>query len=289
MKKSKIIAPALAVLTLSTAAAVTGTVAWFTASRIATVSMENITAVNPEAGLNIALANGVNTSTSSTTVTHTGYFRDASVDLATGKVYRAVLKDDGSQPNQYAEVPAATNYRSGTYTVGTGEGATKPVIYASTFTADFSVTAATAYSYALFFDMANSSVAPVDGTTTPDALKGLRVGFVCGSEWFVWAPLTDLTAENALIRVTGEGASSATTAYPAANIATTDLPEPVNDVISSYNTNPNFIADLAANPTAKTVTIYTWIDGTEPTVLNGASDLGKAFTATLQFKMMRTA
>ncbi len=50
MKKSKIIVPALGIMCLSTAAAVTGTVAWFTAARVKSFSMSGITAVNPESG-----------------------------------------------------------------------------------------------------------------------------------------------------------------------------------------------------------------------------------------------
>ena len=55
MKKSRIIVPALAMLTLSVAASVTGTVAWFTASRTASMSVENLAAleqVNTEQVIN---------------------------------------------------------------------------------------------------------------------------------------------------------------------------------------------------------------------------------------------
>lgn len=47
MKKSKILAPALAILCLSTAASVTGTVAWFAANNIVTVNGMNVQSTLP--------------------------------------------------------------------------------------------------------------------------------------------------------------------------------------------------------------------------------------------------
>lgn len=47
MKKSKILAPALAILCLSTAASVTGTVAWFAANNIVTVNGMNVRSTLP--------------------------------------------------------------------------------------------------------------------------------------------------------------------------------------------------------------------------------------------------
>ena len=58
MKKSRIIVPALAMLTLSVAASVTGTVAWFTASRTASMSATNVAAVNTAGNLSLTLAKG---------------------------------------------------------------------------------------------------------------------------------------------------------------------------------------------------------------------------------------
>lgn len=103
MKKSKILAVALSALTFSTAAAVTGTVAWYFAQRTVSVSMSNITSFNPESGLKVTLANGIGTavgtasSTSASapaTVSH-GLIRDGSVDLESGKAYRTVLNSKG--------------------------------------------------------------------------------------------------------------------------------------------------------------------------------------------------
>lgn len=291
MKKSKIIAPALAVLTLSTAAAVTGTVAWFTASRIAKVSMSNITAVNPEAGLSIELAAGANTSVdneaSPVAVSHVGYFRDASVDLANDVVYRAVLKDDGTEPDTYATV--SSPYTGGTYSIGAGEG--QNILYASKFTAKFHVSRSTSYTYALFLDVTNCGVTTPTGVTE-DAIKGLRVGFKAGSEWFVWAPKTAIAAASQATNLKYVNSTSTTVAYGADHIANATLPQVNDDILATgYADNVNYLGAVPAfassGQTTLDVTICTWIDGLEASVVNGAADLEKTFSANLQFRMLR--
>ena len=70
MKKSKVIIPALGVLILSTAASVTGTVAWFTANRTATITAGEFAVVNTNSNLAVTLNNGVGvTCSENTTVT----------------------------------------------------------------------------------------------------------------------------------------------------------------------------------------------------------------------------
>ena len=51
MKKSKIIIPAAAILALSVGASVTGTVAWFTASRTVSATIKNLAAINTSGDL----------------------------------------------------------------------------------------------------------------------------------------------------------------------------------------------------------------------------------------------
>ncbi len=71
MKKSKVLVPALAVLAFSTAASITGTVAWFTATRMATFNAGTFAVVNTNTNLAYDLSNGIG-------VTVTG--RDAAYD-----------------------------------------------------------------------------------------------------------------------------------------------------------------------------------------------------------------
>ena len=61
MKKSKIIVPALGIILLTTAASVTGTVAWFTANTVYTATMGEFAVVNTKNNLSCTLGNGVGT------------------------------------------------------------------------------------------------------------------------------------------------------------------------------------------------------------------------------------
>ncbi len=63
MKKSKIIIPALGVLVLSTAASITGTVAWFTANRAATVTVGDMAVVKTDGALAKIVEAGAGTTT----------------------------------------------------------------------------------------------------------------------------------------------------------------------------------------------------------------------------------
>ena len=117
MKKLRVILPAILTLAVSTSAAVTGTVAWFSATRLRTVTMTGITVVNPEQGLklvqvtdlaNVDLTNvtvgvpdegkipGITHLLSDDTTPAQLYLRDASYDLGTGTVYRGVIDEKKS-------------------------------------------------------------------------------------------------------------------------------------------------------------------------------------------------
>ena len=67
-KKSKIIVPALGLILLSTAASISGSVAWFTASRTATVDTGTFAIVKTDGTLGSSLTDGVGTDTSTGTV-----------------------------------------------------------------------------------------------------------------------------------------------------------------------------------------------------------------------------
>ena len=217
MKKLKVILPAILTLAVSTSAAVTGTVAWFTASRLRTVEMGGIAVVNPESGLNITVTEGANTKVegdqeSGFTVTHGKrnngdnpatytdvYLRDASVNMATPTVYRADVDEEGEVVS-YAIPTDTTNFNDENGKTYNG----KPVVYATTFTASFTCTNNPgdddAFSYGLFLDLKNSSVtgasqyakdsATINADKDAKLLQALRIGFKAGDEWFVWAPLS---------------------------------------------------------------------------------------------------
>lgn len=69
MKKSKVIVPAMALLLFSTAASITGTVAWFTSTRTFTTSVGNFSVVEAEGNLACEMAAGIGTTYDSETKT----------------------------------------------------------------------------------------------------------------------------------------------------------------------------------------------------------------------------
>ena len=81
MKKSKIIIPAAAILALSVGASVTGTVAWFTASRSVTLTANNVAAINAAGDLKVELAEGNGTKIEDNAV-KLSYLRDVSMDVS---------------------------------------------------------------------------------------------------------------------------------------------------------------------------------------------------------------
>lgn len=202
MKKSKIIVPALGILCLSTAATVTGTVAWFTASRVRTISMDNITVVNPESGLKLTTVTNVeNTYVDADKVVHhgyetasgSGYLRDGSVDMSETNpvLYKAIVNDTIGQAVGYA-----------TQTMGTPD--TKKignvnVYYATEFNVTFEASNNdSTVDNAIFFD-SQLSYATLDSAAADiDAYKALRIGLRSDKgQWMVWAPFTaDSTIKN---------------------------------------------------------------------------------------------
>lgn len=91
MKKSKIIVPALGIIALSTAASITGTVAWFTASRSATISAGNFAVTKTTNNLKVVLSDGAGThAADDETINVKDHYKltDASFDHLEEKIYK---------------------------------------------------------------------------------------------------------------------------------------------------------------------------------------------------------
>ena len=189
MKKSRIIAPALAVLTLSTAAAVTGTVAWYFAQSKVAISSSAVTSFNPEPGLKVTLTAGTGTtvgtaSTTNTTqpatVTHE-LMRDASVDMVNEKVYGANgTRSTIGTPEILSYRDVTANLKDGTWNDG---GTEKDYYFATTYSAKFELSKKMGKDYALYYD--NIALQVTGGSAVQESL---RIGFKAGSNYFVIAP-----------------------------------------------------------------------------------------------------
>ncbi len=106
-KKSKIIVPALALITATTVASVTGTVAWFSANRAASVTVSQFQATDSEGNLQVLAHAGVGTTTTATVAATTssvtvdgvlthGSYNAAASGATTGKLYVANITEGES-------------------------------------------------------------------------------------------------------------------------------------------------------------------------------------------------
>lgn len=181
MKKSKIIIPALGVLALSTAASITGTVAWFTANRTATITAGNFAVVKTGGDLSVTLGSGVgvaagNIDNSTKTISGlAGSLTDASFNHTNAKV---VVPNSGK--TKVLEAVA----------LGDGQFANKMVrdtnIYSAitwdmTFSVTFPSTTANLLDLGLFLDTnhAETYAHEVVSVEIGDSLAGLYNNVAC--------------------------------------------------------------------------------------------------------------
>ena len=286
MKKSKVIIPAMGILCLSTAAAVTGTVAWFTASRVKSLSMQNIKVYNPESSLvmNVTAIDNTTVDDSGETpvVTHDP-LRDASVDLSAPAVWGSNLADDGT----------VSGFRSVASPYSAGTVDSTDIFYATTFKVSFNLNASSGYTYQLFFD----SVTSLTNTTaytagTNDVIAALRIGLLVeDGSYFVWAPRTQ---DGSLKKITASNTAAAGVAESNGIIGSTALPTVTNDILDAgYDSNIAYIGEVPFKATSGTqdtldITVYTWFEGTDTKCIPDAKGIETAFSAGMTFKMLRS-
>ena len=277
MKKSKIIVPALLILTLSTAAAVTGTVAWFTGSRLVTISASAITAFDPEAGLKVTLADVAHTSTT-TAEGHAdtpaaitiGALRDGSVDLtsaSTATVYKANLNAEGNGVASFATV--ASPYDAQTVKIG---GNDVTLGYAAAYTATFALDKTTSSaSYNLFYDHTKMVAT---NTNSLAIAPGLRIGIKTTLDFVVIAPFK---ASGDLQYVSGT-ASNAISTYATGNCFYSSTASGEKQIGSGLTGTGTIVA-----------TVYTWFEGTDDATVSNNVDAAKSLSVSLGFKIAPAA
>ena len=124
-KKSKIIVPALALITATTVASVTGTVAWFTASRAVTVSASQFTTTTEASSLevdSVAINDCGVTAGTNGSATVNGLLTHGSYNAAankTGNLYSPVI-DDSANVISYNELGTVDSHLETGTTSGQG-------------------------------------------------------------------------------------------------------------------------------------------------------------------------
>lgn len=290
MKKSRIILPAVALLTISTVAAASSTVAWFSATREITINTNEVGVYNPESNLEIVLT-GVSEAGSKVKdndpriIDLPSYLRDGSVDLNSGKVY----KKDLVATDTYNEV---TNFTSESALINDKE----TVIYrATSWKMTFSMKDATPDSYAIFLNISNLATSFTHKAVSEKAeeivYKSLRLGLKYDGGFVVVAPFYDATNDNSLAYVKG---TSSTGTYDKAiktNSAKIGTSEITTDTLNGdgYKDTNAYVGTIAGGKDKSLeVTAYLWFEGMDKNCVNGAgSVLNTKVNAALSFYSVR--
>jgi len=267
MKKSKVIVPALGILVLSTAAAVSGTVAWFSATKNVSVSGSNFVAVNPSGGLSYIVTGGANTTTDTdkqqVIVDSTKSFRDASVNVTSGalKVYSASVDSSGTV-SAYKEV-SGESYPYDTKT-----------FYAATWAIAFTSSGSESYNFDLYFDGSGSTF-----SDTSTFGKCFRVAFYDTSDIWVWAP--NRADNESMNHVTG----LTTTDIGVYNNCKDAVPASKAKTKAEGQALDNFLCTLKGGET-KTYNFVAWYEGEDAECKDKAVIPTTAATMALKFSLL---
>ena len=295
MKKSKIIIPALGMLLLSTAASVTGTVAWFTSVQTANAEITSfaVRKVGGDLGLVIKTAadgsefgHGTGRASAATdaAIVLTGdnpALCDASYDHVTAKkIYKA---------NSNATVFEALASEAAWDIEGQDEeGHDMITYYAVSWTLQFTYTfGGDTGDVNLYFDVANAlltgsqRVAGVGDNASKYTYKGFRIAFINGTtKTLVWAGGRDNADVDDIKYQTGATTSNVANyvspnASDAAGTLVTgdrnniDLAAATLDTTAGTN-RADYIGTFTTAAPTLNIKCIAWYEGNDPTVVNGA-------------------
>ncbi|MDD6468402.1 MAG: hypothetical protein PUF99_00655 [Bacilli bacterium] len=295
MKKSKIIIPAAAILALSVGASVTGTVAWFTASRRTSVSLDNLAVMNTGGALGFDVSNDglVGAKRNAKDSVSLSYLKDASYDAANDKVYAANLNADGTMVTGTREVSKTSK---SSVTIG---GAAKDVYFINQFKGTFTSTSDTS-NYLMFDTSATASyIAETTGSSESDAIsaafKALRVSMVNSDgedkHTVIWAPYTNEAKVYYVSKAGNLGeAQNAESAADEAGYVTSNLAAEYTDAVKRNSTNPfgdgsskasindaHILLSTKLSTTVSPVITFTiWFEGLDADCINDSTGVSNA-------------
>ena len=304
MKKSKIIVPALGILLLSTAASISGTVAWFTASRTfaTTVSEFGVGSIDGELKAEVAGVIGTKQKgTSSVADKATILFQnssgvesiltDASYDSSAQLVYtdNALVTEDAAQGGigfNESSFHLVGDTNPGTRTDANLKAGTKDSknYY---FAVEWTVTltyegSATNDNIHICFDSLNSSITASGGTNNAVG-NGIRFNFeVDGESELNYAPLR---AEDGVKNVISTSAVDATEDLIASDTkvaAANKLADNVATATAANHAEYLGTIDPSADETL-VVTVTCWLEGSDADVLSTNLDAAMRIAGDLKF------
>lgn len=274
MKKSKIIIPALGMLLLSTAASVTGTVAWFTSMQTGSAAIDSFAVTKTGGSLETQLVAGVGTELTSSSdavvLKGKGTTTDANDDAVLTHGSYDHTQDAIWKPNDALDVftkvnrpsAAADNYL---WTVDGTSSAEGKIYYAVSWTVNFTYTySADTRDVYLFFDAAatggtstfsHSKASTSDtGTYSKYTYMGFRIAMVnsgtAGAK-VIWAPGTNVAADE---KYQNGAAATNQGVYPGTGAGSVTTPNTFNStgsIIDAGGYNNIKTGELPTNPTQR--------------------------------------
>ena len=291
MKKSKLIVPAaLAVMLLSTAASVTGTVAWFSSNRSLEVSTNDFSVKSIDGNLKVVGSNPINTnaitfsnnSTSGATeivqIATNYLLTDGSYDHANDQIYRNKYKTGETGP-----VAVTVGNDEADYARIIGD---KHYYFAVYWTFTFTYEGGDGSNTNLYFDPTSVATA-TQGTAGSSASLhtyiGYRMAFCSTSTKKVWAPFKStsdtcnyVTTSNNTIVETGTyaagallcGQGSSNTAFTS---TAADTVQDLASVETASSSAVNCLGQFTSSTTSLAFKCVVWYEGTDPNVVETAS------------------
>lgn len=276
MKKSKIIVPALGLLLLSTAASVSGTVAWFTASSSASFETNTFTVASSAGTLARTLVAGTGTalsaedgsadSTKIQQATNTK-LTDGSYNHSTGVVWSHNMNTPANDTTHCISkgTDSGTNWQAGTL-------GTDTLYHAVSWTVNFTYTFGSSNANQdFYFDVTSTMTA--SGIATNDTAKGFRIAII-STNTIVWAKLQTASNCKYIDSDTGTGITSQAKDYVAADhlidsAVTTSMEGVVaSDAVASNTSAINYLGTFTTGSATLSVKFVAWYEGTDPNVVN---------------------
>ncbi len=292
MKKSKIIVPALGILLLSTAASISGTVAWFTASRTFSTSVSEFGVGSIDGQLKATVAAGVGTKvgTNDSTIEFAvddtpSVLTDASY-YSTGRVVYtddAVVTEAGGGTNTTAFYLVGTDGTRTAANLKAGSKDSKDYYYAVTWTITLKYEgSATSNNVHMLFDSTESSITVTSSSEGTDKHldigNGIRFNFEVNSASKVnYAPLRETSGVNNVASAT---TTQATQQLIASDTTITKLPD--NKTATVAATHKEYLGTTAPDENF-VVTVTAWLEGTDADVLSSLLDPNMTISGNLNF------
>ena len=288
MKKSKIILPAVALLTISTVAAASSTVAWFTANRTVNVNLSQVAVYNPESDLNVTLVKDDNAGTSvdntknAQIVTLPSYMRDGSVDAANKKVYK---KDVVT-----SEYSLVNGYSTDTATIA---GESKVIYRATHWTMNFSMVGASTNDYGVLLDMGKTKCTIVNNEDNGKVSQAFRIAFVSEDAVTVLAPFSTATSLTYVKDTDGTIKNDGAYTSEIVSSSLKDKAIKTSEVTATtdFNAANGYVGtiDKSADGTVQTLSVecYAWFEGEDPNCKVPEGGLNTKITSLLSFYAVR--